>query len=66
MEVLIAGTLAGVVVVTAVTMAAAVGGPTLSHSIKTAYRNHKRKKKEKRLFRQLNEQVRHSTQLKEA
>ena len=64
MEVILAGAVAGVVLVSAVGMVAVVGGPALANSVKTAYRNHKRKKKEKRLFRQLNAQVRQSARYK--
>jgi len=62
MEVLVIGTAAvGVVFVGTVAVLAAVTAPSISHSIKTAYRNQKRRRKEKRLFRQLNNQVRQSS-----
>ena len=64
MEVILAGAVAGVVVVSAVGMVAVVGGPAIANTVKTAYRNRKRRKKEKRLFRQLNEQVRQSARQK--
>ena len=66
MEVVFIGAAAGVVALGAISVAFAASAPAISHTIKTAYRNRKRRRKEKRLFRQLNNQVRRSATIKAA